>query len=41
MNQPLLMQLSTRLRDLEAYINRRNFEGSKYVRQVSYSYEDY
>ena len=40
LNQPLMMQLGTRLRDLEAYINRRTFEGSKYVRRVQYSYED-
>ncbi len=36
MNQPLLMQLNSRMKDLEAYINRRNFEGSQYVRQVAY-----
>lgn len=41
MNQPLLMQLNSRMKDLEAYINRRNFEGSQYVRQVAYSFEDY
>jgi hypothetical protein len=39
LNQPLMMQLGTRLRELEAYINRRNFEGSKYVRRVMFNSE--
>ena len=39
-NQPLMMQLGMRLRELEAYMNRRNFEGVQYVRRTSDSYED-
>ena len=39
-NQPLMMQLGMRLRELEAYMNRRNFEGVQYVKRTSDSYED-
>lgn len=39
-NQPLMMQLGLRLRELEAYMNRRNYEGVQYIRRTAGSYED-